>query len=273
MENTIADRSTAQPMKLTAIQALHLFTRPRRIPPQEQEQRLLLGGREQSVVHEGRRLRGWLWGERGPRVLLVHGWDSRASHLGAFVPPLLEQGYQVLAYDAPAHGVSEGDRSHVLDIGRALVRIHRENGPFEAIISHSVGSPASLYAFVNGLETRASVHIAGPASLRRVLVGFARACRLAEEEISDFLTLVAEHIGQPLDAMEVGALTRGMRHPAQLLHDPEDREIPYGESLALKQVWPDARLLDITEAGHRRIVADPRTVEATLAFLQTTLRQ
>ncbi|MCH8502816.1 MAG: alpha/beta hydrolase [Ectothiorhodospiraceae bacterium] len=267
MNNTPAADTTAQPLGLTASQALHLFTRPRRIPPQEQEQQLMARGRERVVNHAGRQLRGWIWGSRGPDVLLAHGWDSRASHLAAFVAPLLSNGYRVTAFDAPAHGASEGNQSHVIDIGRALLQIHQEAGPGDAVVAHSVGSPALLYALANGLTTRASVHIAGPASLRRVLIAFATACRVPEDDIPGFLALVAEHIGMPLEQMEVASLASGMRHPALLLHAPEDREIPYSDSLALHKLWRGSALMDIPGAGHRRIVADPRTLDATLQFL------
>src|SRR5882724_4574089 len=47
------------------------------------------------------------WG-KGPLVVLVHGWNGRASQLGAFVEPLVRAGLQVVAFDAPGPGASAG---------------------------------------------------------------------------------------------------------------------------------------------------------------------
>ena len=43
-------------------------------------------------------MKAWSWGE-GPIVLLVHGWNGRATQLGDFVAPLVERGYRVVAYE------------------------------------------------------------------------------------------------------------------------------------------------------------------------------
>ncbi|MGL4242085.1 MAG: alpha/beta hydrolase, partial [Beijerinckiaceae bacterium] len=43
-------------------------------------------------------------------VLLVHGWTGRAAFMQAFAPPLLKEGYDVIALDLPGHGLSSGKR-------------------------------------------------------------------------------------------------------------------------------------------------------------------
>src|SRR5918999_654246 len=46
-------------------------------------------------------LAAWTWGD-GPLVLLAHGWNGDAAQLAGFVPPLLEAGFGVVAFDQPA---------------------------------------------------------------------------------------------------------------------------------------------------------------------------
>src|SRR3712207_6641379 len=60
-----------------------------------------------SIVVDGGRVAVWEWGN-GPTVALVHGWGSRAARLAVHVEPLLGAGFSVVAFDAPAHGESEG---------------------------------------------------------------------------------------------------------------------------------------------------------------------
>ena len=47
--------------------------------------------------------------------LLVHGWEGRGAQLGSLVGPLVEAGLSVVAFDAPAHGDSPGNRLYLTD--------------------------------------------------------------------------------------------------------------------------------------------------------------
>lgn len=259
------------PAAINATAVVRLLTRPNRAAATPPEQALLTRARRLEVLSAGRRLAAWIWGEQEPTVLLVHGWDSRASHLSLFVEPLLAHGYRVVAFDAPAHGDSEGSHSNVVDIGRAVLEVAEQLGPLDAVVGHSVGSPACLYAFAQGLRVGASVHLAGPSSLKRVLGRFAAMCRLPDDQLTLLQQLMAEQIGAPLDAMELENLAAGLRHPALLLHDPDDREVPFSESQTLHAAWPQSVLQPMPGTGHRRIVRDNAAIEASVRFLSQQL--
>lgn len=259
---------------ITPEQMLRQFNRPRRLERSPAEEAFLASGLRSSIVHRGLRLAAWSWtGPRVPRVLLVHGWDSQASHLGLIGGALAAAGYGVTAFDAPAHGQSEGETSSVVEIGRAILTVAEAAGPFDAVVAHSVGSPSALYAFANGLTARASIHIAGPASLERVLAGRARAAGLPADQLAAFRRLVEADIAARIEDMELGNLAHGFRHPALLLHAPEDAEIPFAESEALQRAWPGARLVPLPSLGHRRIIGAGETVAQVLGFLNEQLRR
>ncbi len=251
---------------ITAEQIFGGFTQPRRRDTSKEEQQLLQAAIRRSIEHNGLELVVWSWGVGEP-VLLMHGWESRASHLAAFVQPLLGKGYQVIALDAPAHGESSGDSTDVMDFGRALVKVAAHFGPLTAVIAHSMGSAASLYAFSQGVEVKASVHLAGPASLTRLLHGTANQAGLDAQEIIRLEAMMVERLASPLSAMDLGSLSAGMKHPALILHDPEDREIPFSESKALSQAWPAAVLEAVESVGHRRILQSSSVVAAAVNFI------
>lgn len=246
--------------------------RPKRAVASPAELALLAQAQRRNVLSKGRQLAAWTWGSDGPTVLLVHGWDSRASHLGQLIGSLLHHGYRIVAFDNPGHGESEGTASNVVDIGDAVLDVAGELGPFDGLIGHSVGSPASLYAFARGMGVRASVHIAGPSSLKRVLSRVAAMCQLSGEETDHLYRLMEKEIGASLDVMDLDRLATGMRHPALLLHDPEDREVPYSESVELQAAWPQAELAPLPGVGHRRIVRESPAIEASIGFFNRHLR-
>ncbi|MFZ6731025.1 alpha/beta fold hydrolase [Undibacterium sp. Ji42W] len=245
---------------------LQAFTLPQRQAETQDDKKALTHARPASIPYAGLELRVWTWGQ-GPQVLLLHGWESRASHMAGFVAPLLQAGFSVTALDAPAHGASKGETTNVLDYGKAVVAAASHLGPLIATIAHSVGSAASLYAFAQGVQVKASIHLCGPASLTRVFQHATRAGGLNETARQQVEEMLASSIGAPLSSMDLAHLQQGMRHPALIMHDPEDKEMPYSESQALADAWPQASLVASAGTGHRRILRTPEIHAAAVSFI------
>lgn len=247
---------------------LRALTRPRKRPGSAEDGQALASAVRHTVNYRDLSLAAWSWGTGTP-VLLLHGWESRASHMASFVSELLRSGLCPIALDAPAHGESDGDTTNVVDYGRAVVAAANHFGPIGGVIAHSVGSAAALYAFAHGLRVYASVQICGPASLGRVLRRGGKAAGLNAIEVARLELLMAEHIGLPLEAMDLTSLRGGMIHPALILHDPDDRELPASESRSLAAAWPGSTLSLIPGTGHRRILRDPSVISSATSFIAT----
>ena len=225
-----------------------------------------------SFLHRESRLRGHIVGNAPKTVLLVHGWESRAAHLQGFLLALRRAGFRVAAFDGPAHGESDGEQGHVAEMGKAVLAAREAIGKVDAVIAHSAGSPAALYAMTRGLQVEASVHIAGPASFERVLQRFAAACGLDDQGFLRFRGLVHEALGIDPRVLEEEAIAHGLSHPALLIHDEGDKEVPFEESRRLHARWPGSELLPVSGLGHRRIVQDPGVIRQAVAFLQQKLQ-
>ncbi|MBI3729977.1 MAG: alpha/beta fold hydrolase [Burkholderiales bacterium] len=265
--NNAANSATNKSIMAMILQA---FTKPQRLAETEDDRNALAHARPVSIPYANLELRAWTWGQ-GPQVLLLHGWESRASHMAGFIKPLLQAGFSVTALDAPAHGASQGENTNVLDYGKAVVAVAQHLGPLTATIAHSVGSAASLYAFAHGVQVQASVHLCGPASLTRVFQYAARAGGLDEAARQQLETMLVASIGAPLASMDLERLQHGMRHPALIMHDPDDKEMPYSESQALVAAWPQAELVPTAGTGHRRILRTPEIHTAASSFVVSSI--
>ena len=234
--------------------------------PSPEDQAALGDAARLEVMHRGLRLAAWAWGD-GPPVLLLHGWESHAGHMAGFVQPLLQAGFKVYALDAPGHGQSEGTATDAVDFGRAVISAVESLGMPHSIIGHSVGSAAALFAFSRGVTVHASVHLAGPSSMERVLRRSCVAAGLDAAATQQVLDKMVGQIGEPLAVMDLEQLRPGLRHRALILHDAEDLEIPFSESFALCQTWHGSTLEAVAGLGHRRILKAPFVVERSVAFL------
>src|SRR6185437_6656155 len=104
----------------------------------------LIDARSSFVAHKGRAIATWRWGSRdAPAVLLAHGWGGHAAQMRAFVFPLLSAGLRVIAYDQPAHGLSEGRLTGLPDFADVLAELAWHHGEVRAIIGHSLGARAA----------------------------------------------------------------------------------------------------------------------------------
>ncbi|MBV8030655.1 MAG: alpha/beta fold hydrolase, partial [Betaproteobacteria bacterium] len=113
----------------------------------------LIDARMRFVSHKARSLATWEWGWKSrtaPAVVLAHGWGGQAAQMRGFVFKLLASGYRVIGYDQPAHGISEGRLTGLIDFAEALAAVCAAAGPVEAIVGHSLGGAAAAYALSKG---------------------------------------------------------------------------------------------------------------------------
>lgn len=247
--------------------AERLFCTPKRHVPPVVEREMARRGRSFELRATGLRVRGYAWGE-GPRVVLLHGWEGRGTQLHAFVQPLVEAGFSVLALDAPAHGRSEGRTSGPVDFARALEALNQEAGPLHAVVAHSLGSVATTFAMTEGLRLSRVVLISPPATPSRFYTGLLGVLGFPEAEFQSALDAFAARIGFAWERVDMKRLAADMRIPMLLIHDRGDRETPFEDGAAVAHAWPGAELMDTVGLGHRRILKDSAVVARTVAFLR-----
>lgn len=250
--------------------ARHAFSVPERVPLTPGERAALAPLAQPPLLHDGLKLARWALGT-GPHVVLVHGWNSRGAHLLGFAGPLAAAGFRVTLFDLPGHGDSAGQAASVVHAGRALRALMAELGEVHAVIGHSMGSAAALLAFAQGRQVRRSVHLAGPSSLTPMVKGLAQAHGLAPADAAAFAGWVERFIGAPLASVDLERLTPGLRHAGLVVHDPDDRTVPFAASLALHAAWPGSQLATVQGLGHRRLLADADVIARSVAFVREGL--
>jgi pimeloyl-ACP methyl ester carboxylesterase len=209
----------------------------------------------------------WQWGT-GPRVLLVHGWGGNAARLRNFVAPLIEAGFGVAAFDAPAHGLSRGSFATLPDFIETVGLVARGTGCV-ALVGHSMGGAACALAIKRGLPAAATVLLSPPADPLRYALRFARYLRLPNAAIASMTRTLEEHYGARLEDLRVTG--NGPAVPMLVVHDEGDVRVPIRDGRAIAESWPRARLMPTRGLGHHRILRDPGVVAAGVAFVRAAI--
>jgi pimeloyl-ACP methyl ester carboxylesterase len=250
--------------ELAALLASHLFLVPRRHKRPPREKAYLAGAQRLYGAPGG--LHGWQWGD-GPPVLLLHGWEGRASQLGAFVAPLVTAGHRVLAFDAPAHGSSPGTQASLFDFARVVEEADRHFGPLHAVVAHSFGAPGAMLAMAAGVRPRAAVFIAPPIALENGTRIFARVLGLSEDVRTRMKARLEARLGRTFAEIEATRVAPRMTAPLLLVHDRRDREVPWEAGARLAGAWPGAILHTTDGLGHHRILRDEQVIARAVRFI------
>jgi pimeloyl-ACP methyl ester carboxylesterase len=233
----------------------------------------LIDARAGSVVHKGRHIMTWRWGEaEAPAVVLAHGWGGRAAQMRAFVFPLLCAGYRVIAYDQPAHGLSEGKLTGLPDfadvLGEIAAHYGAHHGPVRAVIGHSLGGTAAAMAHAwNKLDLEKVVLVSPPSDLVGYSRRFARWHWMPEPLRRAMQGAIEERYGVRWEELELARVAPRLAAKALVIHDRDDRMIPWKQGNTVAQHWPGAQLVTTQGLGHGRILQDEAVTAAAADFI------
>ncbi|WP_052769025.1 alpha/beta hydrolase [Aurantiacibacter marinus] len=259
--------------------ALFLFTHP--LPPairSDAEKRLTQRARRKLVEAEhsmvrahGYRIATYRFAhsalQRRGTVLLVHGWTSAAAFMTAPVEHLRALGYDVVAFDLPAHGKSSGRKAEMMDCALVLGAVATRHGPIDQVIAHSFGGPVTTLALASdlspGLTDETRLHfIASPNRLADVTAQFAAALGLSRETQTIFESAVVAPFGVDLDAMDGNLLLGDRPNPITILHSRDDLEVTYDAAEKFARLGKQVQLRTLDGLGHRRILHARPSMEA-----------
>jgi len=224
-----------------------------------------------GVLHiGGRTIATYIWGDPAtqPYVLFAHGWSSFGLRFATWVPQLRALGYAVVTFDQAGHGDSSGELSTLADFADTLRAVGQHFGNAALVVAHSFGGAALALAHGETWRAERVVLIAPSADISAAVRRFFRFAHLGEHLREPFFAWYKRRTG--VDAREL-VLHRRLpmfAQPALVIHDLEDREVPWGEGEYYALHWPGARMLTTSGLGHNRVVDDTAVIEQALRFAQ-----
>lgn len=193
------------------------------------------------------------------------GWGGRGAHLGAYVPSLVAAGCTAVAFDAPAHGASTGRLASGISFAEAVSAISARVGA-RAAIAHSLGAAGLGWAVANGLHLDAAVMLAPPRGAAPFFRRFCDALVLRDPVREAVRVRIRRRYGVTPEDFDLLHRAAGSM-PLLVIHDRDDREVPWADGEAIARRWPGAALVSTERLGHRRILRDASVAARAVAFV------
>lgn len=256
--------------KFAARQLIYIFSRPKKRVIRPKEVAIIDQAQKGTLLVMGNQLCTYQWGSGEKLALLVHGWESNAGSLGALVKPLLEQNYCVLAFDAAAHGMSQGKISNLIHFKSAIKAMIQRHGVPKLMIGHSLGANAIIMTCYEMQVTIDQVVLIAPLNrLMEVFEYFQDLLKIPTLIFKEFLSTFGNQTNYDLrDFYFHHYVRQTLIQSALLLHDSDDRITEIDESKTIDQNWEKSNLEVIHGSGHYHILWRSEVVEKINNFIQ-----
>lgn len=242
--------------------------RPSRLPmPIRYEHLLDTANSYTRLQHGAHSIPVYSWGN-GPIILGVHGWAGAGIQFGAWVNPLVNAGYRVVLFDAPAHGRAQGTSTDLFEMAEVIAKVADSVGQVHGIMAHSMGCIAAARAIKDGLHAQHLVMLAPPRSLLAVMDNLGRQLGLSQDVLGVHLRLMEERFGDSVwDKLDLEALSRSLTQRGVIVIDDDDTSIEPDESQQISTNWQSAQVLRTSGLGHHRLLWSPLVIETVLQDL------
>ncbi len=251
---------------LTGRLAMELFSMPlKRTQPAFDS---LPPDRTIDVPFQQGHIRSYVWGD-GPAVLFVHGWESNGGRFSHFIKPMLDAGYRVVIVDGHAHGASSGRSTNYLLFSDALKAAIDHIGGIYALVAHSFGTGASMTLLDRYPDLNPErIVLLGPVNrLMDMTAMFAKMVHLPGCALERMHRHIVNRVGRELNTFDVDYIASRRHESALVIHDEEDRVLPFKEGKAVAEAWPGATFLATKGLGHRRMLKSDVIIKETVGFL------
>ncbi len=244
-----------------------LFTTPLKHRPPKRE----LGMEAESVkerIHVpaiGKDIVLYRYGNGNRRVLLVHGWSGRGTQLVKIADAFRGKGYEVVSFDAPAHGRSPGRTTLMPEFIASIFEVEKQVGSFDIVVGHSLGGMAVLNALKDGLRVQKAAIVGSGDVIGDIFDGFIKRMEL-DPKISVEMKRYFErrYPGKTMEDYSSYLSAKEIEIPVLVVHDQDDHEVPVGCAYHIADHLPNGKLMITEGLGHRKILGDATVIESIL---------
>ena len=207
-------------------------------------------------------------GSSAKKVLLVHGWSGRGTQLFKIAETLVENGFEVVSFDAPGHGKAPGNASIMLEFIASIKEIDKQFGPFEAAVGHSLGGMALFNAMKDGFKINHLVTIGSGDVVKDIIDDFIVKIKLKKSTGVLMSEYFEKKYGKTMDSFSAYLSAQKVTVPVLVIHDENDDDVPVAAAHHIHKHLPNGSLYITKKLGHRKILGDDTVIAKTINFIK-----
>ena len=220
---------------------------------------------------DGVTVRGWRWSNPSERkVIILHGFESTVVNFDKYIKALSAKGCEVLAFDAPAHGRSDGKQINAPLYKRTILEINKRYGPVQSYMAHSFGGLAvclALEEIIHTSDYRLAL-IAPATETTTAIEGFFRFLELDSSIRPEFDNAIMKKGGEKPEWYSIRRAMKQIQAKVLWVHDEEDDTTPISDVMKVKaENHPNIEFVITKGLGHRRIYRENKVVKMIVDFL------
>lgn len=209
----------------------------------------------------------YAYGNSSKKILLVHGWSGRGTQLVKIADALIEKGYSIISFDAPAHGKSGTKTTLMLEFIESILEVEKAYGPFEYTVGHSLGGMSILNAIKKGLHVKKAVVIGSGNSVINIVNTFIEKIGLPNDVAVLMKNNFEKKYHFEMESFSAYVAAKEVKIPVLVIHDTDDKDIPVSEAYHLAEHLTDKEILITNTLGHRKILGDSKVIHKIVEFL------
>jgi pimeloyl-ACP methyl ester carboxylesterase len=207
----------------------------------------------------------------GDLVLLVHGWESNAGSMSKFAFRFAEMGYRVVAFNLPGHAQYETSSTNLLECFTSMNEVLDHLNPTNpiSVVSHSFGSAVTANALSRSkYEVDRLVILTTPNKIEDIFLEFKRIVALGDKAYASMLNITQQLLGEPLSNLDVVYNLNKIQYKELLLiHDENDRILPYSNSKTIHENTRDSSIVTLEKVGHYKMLWFDEVIEQAVSFV------
>lgn len=228
-------------------------------------------GEKLQFLQQGKKIRGYRWNQdAGKRLLILHGFESSCRKFDHHISRAVKAGYEVLAFDAPAHGSSDGKQVTLLDYVEMISKVEKLYGHIDSYLCHSFGG----FALVMYLEKRPhdaktrAVLVAPASETTAAIDGFFQFLQLNDKVRKEFDRIIHRLSGHWPAYFSVKRALKHVSASILWIHDEHDLITPIANAKEIITMgYPNIEFMVTKGLGHNKIYRDNEVKRKIFSFL------
>ncbi len=205
-----------------------------------------------SVHSDGMKVQGYKWGNGSKKILFVHGWSSNSFRWKKYIEYFKERDYTVYAFDARAHGMSEGKYLNLLINANTIQIVVDHIGGVDATVCHSFGGFCLTYLLKYHPDTAIgkAIIMGAPGEAIDFFIFYQDKLKLTNKTTNAIIDRFVKNIGKTPEYFSSPTFAKEITSPCLIIHDKDDNEAPLKTAIALHENWKGSKMILTEGLGH-----------------------